>query len=177
MFKVIILAARVEIELCPSKGLDAIDFRRRYGLPDEPSDRQVVPAYEFVDEAFVRENKELANEYADITPASVSSKSYYIVSQELRAWDFHRRWPKDDIKVQPTVLKAYLDNQCEETARNLYRSLWTAERRSKARVVAKECDLSTEVGQALALRLYGGDTEELAFAIALADADQDGRCI
>jgi hypothetical protein len=56
----------VEIEGCPYDGLPAIDFRRRAGLPEEPTNKVALGPYTFTDEAYCRGLAHLLNDKADL---------------------------------------------------------------------------------------------------------------
>jgi len=174
---------RVAIDGCPRSGLAAIDFRRRHGLPDEPSNVQELPGYVWADEEFVRENAELSDGEADINcqgkagdqenwqttaAGKVCLNSHYCRSITGEGGYY--------VKVSPEVVRAYLAEQTPETARAVFRDIWDGSVRNKLRAVAEVYILADPDERRAALeKELGGDQELLARACALADQEAEGK--
>lgn len=173
------------IDGCPKSGIPAIDFRRRHGLPDAPTNLIELPPCRWEDEAFVREYADRADENANLSGSSdrVGRQTTYGVRdgrlttshQDLADWGSRR---VDYVILSPEVIRRYLEDPGPATARAVLLDLWAYTARSKALAVAQLCDLSTEAGRAKALeKHYGGDAEALAEACVIVDAAADGVTI
>ena len=137
----------VLIEGCPESGIAAVDFRRQVGLPEQPTNQVSLPGFKFEDEAFVRANFSLADDYADI----------HLDRQHLQGWacDDQGNVAKLSSRgmrqphgygyagtghyAEPAAIAAYLVERTPETARGLLRSIfgWPARTRADAETQAQ----------------------------------------
>lgn len=124
----------VMIEGCPSSGLDAVDYRRKYGLPEAPTNTLWVPRLTWTDEEFIRETGK-ADSSADV---HVRYLEPYLSAVNAVGEVCASRC--DYCVAEPEVLAEHLKEPTDETGRNLVRSILGAERRSKVRAEAEAAE-------------------------------------
>jgi hypothetical protein len=171
---------RCELDGCPKNGLGAIDFRRKWGLPDAPSAVITLPSYTWEDEEFVREaaalGEHLVNDRADVI--SVCQYSYWTSVGRVHRGDsrnFCERYRP--VILPPAVALAFLAEQSPATGRDVFRAVWAKGREDLCRALASCHDLADPEGRAMAAQdvaRLGEPADVLAQACAFADRLLEG---
>jgi hypothetical protein len=181
--KTIYSCVRLIIDRCPPDGIDAIDFRLAHGLEPAPINHATVPPLTWADEAFVRENKALANGNANLVWKDKASaqKEWYVegaAGQEvLRSRERGHKAGLYGI-ASASAIAAYMREPTPDTCRDLIRDMWFYEVRSRARAAHEIHNLATHEGRASALAdVFRGDGEALALAVGIIDSELDGMTI
>lgn len=180
MFRIVIKNERlyggIVIEGCPKNGIPAIDFRRKHGFPDAPTNQIQLPEFRFTDEEFVRKHEDKANGEADIV--TIRQTEYQRTEDNQIISLVRHLGLYSEISVRPAPLVAYLKEQNPQTAKALLEDIWGYGERSRARVTVSLYNLASKEGQEMALEeVYKGDNEAFAYALAFLDAESEGLSI
>jgi hypothetical protein len=175
---------RCELDGCPKNGLGAIDFRRKWGLPDAPSAVITLPSYTWEDEEFVREAAALAeylvNDRADVISVERAGcqYSYWTSAGRVNRGDsrnFCERYRP--VILPPAVALAFLAGPSPAAGRDVFRALWARGREDLCRALAECHDLADPEGRAMAAQdvaRLGEPADVLAQACAFADRLLEG---
>jgi hypothetical protein len=124
----------VEITGCPWSGVNAVDFRRKNGLPEEPSNKIKLQGRMFNDEAACRRLKAM-NSNADVNLEYIYQYSYSLNAANETYKQDHPQCItnpyRGHIKVSPKTIIAYVAEATAETAEALLKDVLSYEIRSK----------------------------------------------
>lgn len=160
MFRVIVGTERngqlsplhVYIEGCPRSGIEAIDFRRRHGLPDAPTSEIDLPGFAFTDEALCRAHPERCDSSADICTENRSTGSVKewccnssgVYESSTPRYACSQYYEGFYLYVQPLIICAYLEAQSPLTAKALLENIWGYTQRSKVRAEAEWANIQAD---------------------------------